>query len=209
MSKIAIIGAGAGIGLLSVAQALAKGHSVIALSTDTSTIPNHPLLIKINGSATSVEDLKKVIQHVDAILVTIGTKKKKGTTLFSDTAKALISAMNKQNCKAPVLVISGFGVGESIKYTSILIKLVIKLFLKDQYNDKDIMENLFSKSDLNWEMVQPGMLTNGELTKRYKNSSTLEKGMKIGKISRADVAHYLINEAEKPQNLHLRVALTY
>jgi putative NADH-flavin reductase len=207
--KIAIIGAGAGVGLLSVTQALEKGHKVIALSTNTSTIPDNPSLTKINGSATSVEDVKKTIQNADAILVTIGTKKKKGTTLFSEMAKAVISAMNELNSKSPVLVISGFGVGESIKYTSFLMKTVINFFLKDQYIDKDLMEILFAKSNLNWEKVQPGMLSDGALTKNYKVLNVLKKGMKVGKISRADLAHYLVSEAENPQNLNQYVALTY
>ncbi len=37
--KIAIIGAGAGVGLLSVTQALEKGHKVVALSTNTEAMP--------------------------------------------------------------------------------------------------------------------------------------------------------------------------
>jgi hypothetical protein len=37
----------------------------------------------------------------------------------------------------------------------------------------------------------------------------LKKGMKIGKISRADLAHYLISEVENRQNIKRYVALTY
>ncbi len=206
--KIAIIGASAGVGLLSVTQALEKGHQVTALSTNTETIPSHPSLTKINGSATSVEDLKKTIQNAEAILVTIGTKKKKGTTLFSEMAIAVIAAMAELNSKSSVLVISGFGVGESIKYTNFMMKAIIKLFLKDQYRDKELMENIFAKSTLNWQMVQPGMLSDGVLTGKYKTMPYLQEGMKVGKISRADVAHYLISEAENQKTPGKRVAIT-
>ena len=206
--NIAIIGASAGVGLLSVTQALEKGHQVIALSTNTETIPSHPSLTKINGSARSAEDLKKTIQNADAILVTIGTKKKKGTTLFSEMAIALMAAMYELNSKSPVLVVSGFGVGESIKFTSFMMKAIIKLFLNDQYRDKELMENIFAKSTLNWEMVQPGMLSDGPLTKEYKAMPYLHEGMKVGKISRADVAHYLICEAENQKMKGKCVAIT-
>ncbi len=207
--NIAIIGASAGVGLLSVAQALENGHKVTALSTNTFTIPDNSALTKINGSATSAEDVKKAIQNADAILVTIGTKKKKGTTLFSDMAKAVIAAMNELDSKSPVLVISGFGVGESIKYTGFIMRTVINLFLKEQYINKGLMENLFAKSNVNWEMVQPGMLSDGVLTKNYRVLPVIEKGMKVGKISRLDLAHYLVSEAENPQNIKQYVALTY
>jgi putative NADH-flavin reductase len=206
---ITIIGASAGVGLLSVTQALKNGHRVTAMSNNTSAIPNHAALTKINGSATSIQDVKKAIHNADAILITIGTKKKKGTTLFSDMAKAVIAAMEELNSKSPVLVISGFGVGESIKYTGFIMKMVIKLFLKDQYIDKGSMEDLFARSNVNWEMVQPGMLSNGVRTKNYKVLPALEKGMKVGKISRADLANYLLSEAENRQNLKRYVALTY
>jgi putative NADH-flavin reductase len=180
--KIAIIGASAGVGLLSVAQALENGHQVTAMSTNTAYIPDHAALTKINESATSVEDVKKAVQHADVVLVTIGTKKKKGTTLFSDMAKAVIAAMTELDSKSPVLVISGFGVGESIQYGGFIMKMIIRLFLKDQYMDKGLMEKLFAASKLNWEMVQPGMLTEGVLTKDYQVFPVAKKGMKVGKI---------------------------
>lgn len=207
--KIAIIGAGAGVGLLSVMQALEKGHKVTAVSTNTATIPNHPALTKINGSATSVDDLKKAMNGADAVLITVGTKNKKATTLFSDIAKALIAATDELQFTAPVLIVTGFGAGKSAGYLSFFMRSVIKLFLKEQYANKTVMEELIAKSNVKWEMVRPGMLTNGQLTKTYKSFSKLEKGMKVGKISRADVADYLVSEAENPKMLHQYVTLTY
>ena len=207
--NITIIGAGAGVGLLSVAQALENGHRVTAMSTNTSAIPNHLALTKINGSATSIGDVKKAVRGADAVLVTIGTKKKKGTTLFSDMAKTVIMAMNESHNKCPVLVVSGFGVGESIKYTGFIMKMIIRTFLKDQYADKALMEKLFEESNLNWEMVQPGMLSNSKITKDYQIFPVAKIGMKIGKISRADLAHYLIRESQNPQHIKRYVALSY
>ncbi len=206
--KIAIIGAGAGIGLQTVTQALEKGHTVTALSTNTATIPNYPLLTKINGSATSIADLKTAINGTDAVLITVGTKNKKGTKLFSDIADALICTTDELEFTSPVIIVTGFGAGESKDYSSFLMRLVIRLFLKDQYTNKTLMEKLIVESSLKWEIVRPGMLTNGLLSKSYRILHKLEKGMKVGKISRADVAHYLVNEIENPRMLYNYVALT-
>ncbi|KRB55536.1 NAD(P)-dependent oxidoreductase [Flavobacterium sp. Root186] len=206
--NIAIIGAGAGIGLQSVIQALKNGHTVTALSTNTDQIPNHPKLIKIKGSATSPIDLKQAIKDCDAVLITVGTKNKKATTLFSDIAKTLINVADELNFSAPVFVITGFGAGESKKYLSFFMQTVISLFLKDQYIDKTIMEELITKSALKWEIIRPGMLTNGDKTSSYKVLPELRKGMKVGKISRANVAHFLINEVENPKMLYQYAALT-
>ncbi|MBB2951112.1 NAD(P)-dependent oxidoreductase [Sphingobacterium sp. JUb56] len=206
--NIAIIGAGAGIGLHAVKQAVEKGHTVTALSTNTDQLPTHPNLIKIKGSATVSDDLKNAIKNTDAVLITVGTKNKKATTLFSDIAKALISVTADLNFSSPVLVITGFGAGESKGYLSFFMRTVISLFLKDQYNNKTIMEDLITASAIKWEIVRPGMLTDGELTSSYRVLPNLKKGMKVRKISRADVAQFLITEAENPKMLHHYVALT-
>ncbi|MCK8494625.1 NAD(P)H-binding protein [Spirosoma sp. RP8] len=206
---IAIIGASAGIGLLTVERALASGHQVIALSRDTSPIPDHPALTKVKGSATSVADLKGLIIDADAVLVTIGTKKKKGTTLFSDTAQALITAYAETRSKAPLLVITGFGTGESRRYLGLFMKLVIRFFLRDQYTDKTRMEVMLAKGLIRWEIVQPGILTNGSHTGNYRVQSSLHKGMQVGRISRADVADFMINQAENPTFLGQHVAISY
>ncbi|TDO82822.1 putative NADH-flavin reductase [Flavobacterium chryseum] len=206
--NIAIIGAGAGIGLEAVKQALKKGHTVTALSTNTDHIPNHPNLIKINGSATSPIDLKHAINGADAVLITVGTKNKKATTLFSDIANTLTKVIDELSFSAPILVITGFGAGESKNYLSFFMKTVISLFLKDQYINKTVMEEIITKSNMNWEIIRPGMLTDAAAGSNYKIISELKKGMKVGKISRANVAQYLITEAENPARLYQYVTLT-
>lgn len=87
-------------------------------------------------------------------------------------------------------------------------RYVIRLFLKDQYKDKTLMEDLITESSIKWEIIKPGMLSNGKLTKTYKILPRLQNKMKVGKISRANVAHFLINQAENPEMLYQHVALT-
>lgn len=205
---IIVIGASAGIGLLTVEQALARGHRVTALSQNVSSIPDHPSLTKVNGSATSVADLKMVIANADAVLVTIGTKKKKGTTLFTDTAQAIINAYAETKSTAPLLVITGFGAGESRAYLGLFMKFIIHFFLRDQYADKTRMEAMLDKSPVRWEIIQPGILSDGERTGTYRVMPTLQKGMKVGRIARADVADFLLNQAENPTLLGKRVAIS-
>lgn len=200
--NIAIIGASAGVGLLTVQQALAKEHRLTTLSRSSLPLPDHPLLTKIVGSSTSVADLKKAIRGADVVLITIGTKSKKATTLFSDTGRALINAAAELHFAGPVLVVTGFGIGASGEYLSLLMRLVVKGLLKEQSADKTRLQELLVRSPLRWEVVQPGMLTNGPLTKAYKVVLPLYKGIRIGKISRADVADFLLREAEKPTMLY-------
>ncbi len=48
---ISIIGAGAGVGLEAVKQALERGHDVVALSRHPGNIPDHIRLKKIAGKS--------------------------------------------------------------------------------------------------------------------------------------------------------------
>ena len=205
---ITIIGASAGVGLLAVEQALAKGHRVTALSRNVSAIPDHPLLTKLTGDATLVTDLKRAIAGTDAVLITIGTKQKKATTLFSETASALIQATTELAYTAPVLVLTGFGSGSSSRYLSLFMRVVIRLFLRDQYADKTRMEELIANSAMTWELVRPGRLTNGPLTQSYRVITTLDTDTNVSKIARADVTHFMLREAENPAYLRKYPALT-
>ncbi|RYF50993.1 MAG: NAD(P)-dependent oxidoreductase [Cytophagaceae bacterium] len=205
---IAVIGAAAGIGRETVALALAKGHHVLALSPNVSTLADHPRLTKIRGTATHPVDLQKAMRFADVLLITVGTKAKKGTTLFSDIAKALILVAQETGYQNPVLIITGFGAGDSKPYLSLFMKAVIGLFLNDQYKDKTLMEELIMGSELKWEIIRPGMLTNQVDGNPYRLLPTLRRGMQVGKISRKEVASYLVDEAERREYLGKQVTLT-
>lgn len=206
--KLTIIGASAGTGLLTLQQALDRGHQVTAMARNTTLLPEHPQLTKITGDATSVADLKRAITGADAVLITVGTKKKNATSLFTDLAHALKQVATQTEMTMPVLVVTGFGAGDSRPYLNLFMGLVIRLFLRKEYDDKSRLETLLADSGLRWEIVRPGMLANGPLTEHYQIITQLHRGIRVGKISRADVAHFLLNQAENPTLLYQHPALT-
>jgi putative NADH-flavin reductase len=89
---ITIIGASSGVGLLAVQQTLAQGHHVTTLSRTVATLPEHPHLTKVVGSATVAADLRRVLPGAEAVLITVGTANKNATPLSTDTARALLEA---------------------------------------------------------------------------------------------------------------------
>jgi len=80
--------------------------------------------------------------------------------------------------------------------------------LKTIYEDKDRQEALVRQSNLEWVIVRPGFLTNGSLTGTYRVLLDLE-GVTAGKISRADVAHFILNEITEKAYLFKTPLLTY
>jgi putative NADH-flavin reductase len=205
--RITIIGASSGVGLLAVQQALAQGHQVTTLSRTVTTLPEHPQLIKVVGSATAAADLRRVLPGAEAVLITVGTAKKNTTPLFTDTARALLEATANAPLAAPVLVLTGFGAGTSAAYLSWWMRLAIRWFMQPEYDNKTQLEEMLSASTLRWELVRPGMLTNGPLAP-YRVLPDLTPGMHVGRISRASVADFLLRQAQQPTLLHRSPALT-
>jgi len=197
--KLTVIGASRGIGRKVVDQALSRGHSVKALarSADKMGIEAEgfePLV----GDATDPEVLARAVTGADAVILTIGAPRDlrilQRTTLFSDATRALIAAMEAAGVKR-LLAVTGFGTGDSAAKLSTLESIPFKLILGRAYADKDVMEELIRASTLDWTIARPGILNDNAMSGKYKvlvEPETWRQGI----VSRADVAHFLVQAAE-------------
>jgi putative NADH-flavin reductase len=207
--NITIIGASAGIGLETVKIGLNRNHSITTLSRSEINIEEKQSLNMILGDAINKADLFKSIQNADALIITLGTgKNMKPTTLFSDFAKLILEIHNENKITIPFIFVTGFGAGESKNYVPWLVKMFLKYLLKDVYADKTKMEELITHSDLNWTVVRPGRLLDKELTEKYRIENKLFKGINIGGINRADVADFLIKQAENQTELKKYIGIS-
>ncbi|MGC4095498.1 MAG: NAD(P)H-binding protein [Nitrospira sp.] len=207
--KITVIGASAGIGLEVTRLALQKGHEVTTLSRRAVPLPDQSNLRRVQGSATNPDDVRMAVVGADAILVTLGVKSPLATTVFSDSARLLLQVLQETSSSATLLALTGFGTGDSWNYNSLPMKILFTLLLKKVYTDKGEQERLIAGGYSRWEIVRPGRLTNGTVTGRYRILEELVEGMRVGAISRADVAHFMVAQAEHPAYLGKYVALTY
>jgi len=207
--NITIIGASAGLGLETVKRGLDRNHSITTLSRTGIEIEENRSLNVIIGDATNKADLLNSIQGADALIVTLGTgKNMKATTLFSDFAKGIIEIHRENKIAVPIIFVTGFGAGESKNYVSWLVRMFLKYMLKDVYSDKTKMEEIITHSDLNWTVVRPGRLLDKPLTEKYRTENKLFKGINIGGINRADVADFLIKQAERQTELKKYVGIS-
>ncbi|MDP4699904.1 MAG: NAD(P)H-binding protein [Saprospiraceae bacterium] len=207
--NITIIGASAGIGLETVKRGLDRNHSITTLSRSGIEIEEKKSLKVILGDATNKADLLSSIQNADAIIVTLGTSKNmNATTLFSDFAQLMVEIHKENKIDVPFIFVTGFGAGESKNYVPWLVKMFLKYFLKDVYADKTKMEEIITNLDLNWTVVRPGRLFDKELTEKYRIENKLFKGINVGGINRADVADFLIKQAEEQTELKKYIAIS-
>ncbi|MDH4083420.1 MAG: NAD(P)H-binding protein [Nitrospira sp.] len=206
--KITVIGASAGIGLQATRIALQQMHEVTTLSRRIVPLPDHAKLRRVQGSATNANDVRSAMERADAILVTIGAKSPFATTMFSDSARVLLQTIREMGSSPTLIVLTGFGAGESWGYNSFSMRILFTLLLKAVYADKGEQERLIAGGYSRWEIVRPGRLTNEAMTGHYRVLDKLVEGMKVGAISRADVAHFMVAQAENPTYLGKHVALT-
>lgn len=207
--NITVIGASAGIGLETVKRGLIRKHSITTLSRSEILLDNNKSLHVILGDATHKADLLKSIQNADALIVTLGTRKNKdATSLFSDFARLIVEIHQENKIKIPFIFVTGFGAGDSKNYVSWIVKLFLKYLLKDVYADKTNMEEIITSTDMNWTVVRPGRLLDKGLTAAYRIENKLFKGINIGGINRADVADFLIKQAEQQTELKKYVAIS-
>lgn len=197
--KFAVIGASAGVGLELVKQLLEHGHTVNTLSRSVGTIPEHERVHKIIGSALNEADIAQAIAGVDAILVTLGTgTSRKATGLYIQSPRAILNAIKASGAQPPLIVLTGFGAGDSMKNQPWPIKAAFSLMLGEIYAEKTLMEKMIAAQYPNSLFVRPGVLTNGVLTGKYRILDGSPKALQVRTISRQDVADFMRRQAENP-----------
>lgn len=65
------------------------------------------------------------------------------------------------------------------------------------FEDKDREEAIIKASSIDWMIVRPGLLTNGARTGKYRVLTDMN-GITAGKISRDDVADFILQQLQHP-----------
>jgi putative NADH-flavin reductase len=195
--KLLIIGATRGIGRRLVELALDEGHAVTALvrNPEHLTVRQDRLSV-IKGDIRDKEAVNRAVKDQEAVCICIGINPtRKPVTVFSEGAKTVIEALTHSDANQ-LICVTGIGAGDSKNHGGFFYDRIINpLLLKTIYEDKERQEALVRNSNLEWVIVRPGFLTNGPLTGKYRVLVDLE-GVRAGKISRADVAHFILSEVK-------------
>jgi putative NADH-flavin reductase len=208
--KITIIGATRGIGLALTKMAISSGHEVSVLVRDASKMNfSHPKLRMVPGDILNQASIETALVGQDAVCVCVGgAPTRKPVTLFSQGARNVLAAMQKTP-RVKLISVTGIGAGDSRGHGGFVYDRIIQpLLLKTMFEDKDREEALLKASSLDWTIVRPGMLTNGVRTGKYRVLTDLS-GVTAGKVSRADVADFILSELNLPHYARMTPLLTY
>ena len=190
--KILILGATGSVGRHLVPQALERGNEVTALVRDTRKVSlRNPRLRLVEGDALDSAAVERAVEDQEAVIYSLGVENTKPTTLFSDSTRLLIAAMEKHGVRR-LIAITGIGAGDSRGHGGFLYDhLIFPLFTKHRYADKDRQEALIRNSSLDWIIVRPAAYSNGGRRGDFRVVTDLE-GVIMRSISRADVAAFVL-----------------
>jgi len=135
---------------------------------------------------------------VPVLAILIAGRKK---TTLSEGTKNIVQAMEKLGVKRFICE-SSLGIGDSKGQLGFLYNFIlIPLFLRNVFADKEMQEKIIKDSKLDWVIVRPARLTNGPRTAVYRcGFSVADKSIR-GRISRADVADFML--AQLTENAYL------
>lgn len=209
--KILIIGGTGKTGRELIKQGLEQGYSITALVRNPKRIKNnHPNLTIKKGNVLKPESFGDTFQGQDAVLSALGHKRFIiKTTILSQGTKNIIAEMQRQKIKR-FICITSLGINDSrfklgLYYTLFTIPFILFFY----FLDKSKQEKIIKQSDLNWTIVRPAQLTNGKKRTQYKHGEKTGNYILTKMISRADVAHFMINQINDKTYLYKTPGLTY
>jgi putative NADH-flavin reductase len=204
--KLIVFGATGKTGKEIVKQSLAQGYEVTAFVRDPSKITlEHGDLKITTGDSYDFTAVTQAIIGQDAVICSLGTNELGKTTVRSDGTANIIKAM-KENHVNRLIVITAMGVAESWFTLSLVNKLFFATLLRNTRQDHEKQEILVRESDLDWTIIRPSGLTDDPLTETYALGENIRT--KTSQISRADVAHAIIEEVQDNTFVHKAVTIT-
>ena len=126
------------------------------------------------------------------MLIALGSGRK--GTVRSGGTKHVVDAMERRGVRRLVCQTT-LGAGDSRAVLNFFWKrIMFGLLLREAYADHEAQEAFVKQSKLDWTIVRPGAFTDGPATGAYKHGfPSTEKNLKL-KISRADVANFMLRQ---------------
>lgn len=209
--KIVVFGATGNTGLRFIEQALAKGHELTAFVRNADSLPlrDGRLRVVLGDTTGDPARVEGAIQGSDVVVSALGRRRTfRSENLMVRSLGAIVPAMGRAGVRRFILV-SSFGVGDTRRDASLASRILYRLLLTDIFADKAAAEVPVRASELDWTILYPTMLTDGPLTGRYRVGERLEGLAGLPKISRADVAHFMVGLLESDAWRRKGVVLSY
>ncbi|ETW07958.1 hypothetical protein H310_02344 [Aphanomyces invadans] len=145
----------------------------------------------IEGSLLNDATMTQALENQNVIIVTVGHGSVCHESMELLNARANVSPAHR------IVVVTSLGTNESYDECNFFTKTLVSTLLRTEIGHKKIQEDLlrsgpYSTSETkDYVLVRPGGLTDSETTGVY---TAAERGIAGGRITRGNVAHFIVNE---------------
>ena len=188
--QIALFGATGGTGKQVLDQALDQGYRIRALVRDPTKLAERDGLTLIQGDVLDQTAVDRCLAGSDAVICVLGSHG--STEPVEDRGTERILTAMKAHGQRRLIAVTSMGVGDSIDQVAAFFRAIMRLTLKRVMEAKERQEQAIMASDLDWTIVRPGGLSDGPRTGSYRYG--LDKSIKATRVSRADVADFILQE---------------
>ncbi|MCD2138010.1 NAD(P)-dependent oxidoreductase [Salinicoccus halitifaciens] len=205
--KILTLGATGRTGSHILKSALGDGHHVTALVRDAEKIQvENSNLTVMEGNALSKSDIENAAAGMDVVISALGTD---GTTTLSESMPFVIKAMEEAGIRR-IITIGTAGILDSrtepgkLRYQSNESRRRTTRAAKEHHKVYELLE----RSNLDWTIVCPTYLPDGEYTGEYRVERDFlpEEGKMI---SVPDTAEFAYSQIEDDRFIKSRVGIAY
>ena len=201
--NIIIFGASGLTGQQLTKQALEKGFRVTAFVRNPEKLSiAHPNLQLFTGNVTDAKAVSTAIKGHDAVLCALGAKSPfKNDPSLTEGVNNIVSAMVSGHIDR-LIYLSFLAVREHRQELGFIVHRIMPMMMQKVIEDHENKERIITKSELNWTIVRAPKLTNSMRTGAYRHGVHLLPRGLMSKISRADLAGFMLSELEK--NVYVR-----
>jgi len=201
--RVLVVGASGRTGRELVHQAIERGYQVRAMVRKPERFDiRHDRLQVAVADILDEESVERASDGCDAVLCALGHGRFLGpSTVLSEGTRHIVRAMQKSGARRLVCETS-LGIGDSafrmgLYYTFFVIPVILPFY----YWDKTRQERLISRSDVEWVIVRPAVLTSGKRSGRIQHGFGVGSLLLTRRISRADVAFFMLDQLDTDKYL--------
>ncbi|WP_169801671.1 NAD(P)H-binding protein [Millisia brevis] len=147
------------------------------------------------GNVLDGDSLLAALDGVDAVISVLGSRPGRGDKhLLEEGTRAVVEAMRRSGCRRLVCV-TGMGAGSSRGHGPLWYDALVRpTILRGVYADKERQEKVIETSGLDWTIVRPAVLVAKPQDRPVKAAVELGRTEKMGPLTRADVAAFLLDD---------------
>lgn len=201
--KLTVFGASGRTGHFLLDRALTEGHEVTAFVRDPAKLASQsPHLRIVKGDLQNAADVDAAVIGADAVISVLGPAGNAPDFAISKGTANIIEAMKRHGVRR-LVISAGAGVSDPQDKPGLFdkaIKVALKTASKNVYEDMVRTVALVRDSELDWTVVRVPMLTDDPAKGRVRTGYI---GQGTGpRISREDMADYMLEACVKDQHVH-------